>query len=116
MLPLDLLREVSAFCTVFDSFVLEIALQKTIFPLKVYKKRLYVESFEYNYKINGRLVNIFTYVSNNVVHSKVLGCLTNFTMVHKTKLSTRAANRQAHKALDLQSRCLSRRLEMVYGL
>ena len=116
MLPLDLLRVVSAFSTVFDSFVLEIALQKTIFPLKVYKKRLYSESFEYNYKINGRLVNIFTYVSNNVVHSRVLGTLTSFTMVHKTKLSTRAANRQAHNALDLQSRCLSRRLEMVYGL
>jgi len=116
MLPLDLLREVSAFCTVFDSFVLEIALHKRILPLKVYKKRLYIEPYEYNYNINGRLVNIFTYVSNNVVHSRVLGVLTSFTMVHKTKLSTRAANCQAHKALDLQSRCLSRRLEMVYGL
>jgi hypothetical protein len=80
MLPLDLLREVSAYCTVFDSFVLEIALRKPIFPLKDYKKRIYFEPYEHNYNINGRLVNIFTYVSNNVVHSKVLGTLTSLKL------------------------------------
>ena len=116
MLPIDIVRKISTYLPVFDSLVLENALNIKLFSLNKYKKRLGVEPFEYNYKMNGRLVNIFTYVSNNVVHSRVLGILTSFTMVHKTKLSTRAANRQAHKALDLQSRCLSRRLEMVYGL
>lgn len=116
MLPIEIVRKISTYLSVFDSLVLENAVKIQLFSLNEYKKRLDVDPFENNYKMNGRLVNIFTYVSNNVVYSRVLGRITNFIMVHKFKLSTRDANRQAHKALDLQYRCLSRRLEMVYGI
>lgn len=116
MLPIEIVRKISTYLPVFDSLVLENTLKIQLFSLNEYKKRLFFDPYENNYKMNGRLVNIFTYVSNGIVYSKVLGTLTNFTMVHKFKLSTRDANRQAHKALHLQYRCLSRRLEMVYGL
>jgi hypothetical protein len=117
MLPNDILRHISTFCTVFDSLIMELALDVKLFELSMYKRRLYKEPFESVHNINGRIVNISTFYENDTVNSRVLGCpVPNFTILHKNIMSTRNANRYAFKALYRQSTCIRRRLEMVWGI